>query len=165
MDQSPSIPDGSITTVINDEQIDSMEGLPLSTPSNLPRGEKRQLSSLYDSSGRITSVEDDTRSVALDLGLLSLNSESRQVHYLGSSSGSLFASLFQARKGGENLSGTLPNKGPQNILRSHEDNYHSTDNLAALHLDQVRKPVDKLYARLQEVPCLNVEKVITNFRT
>jgi hypothetical protein len=49
-----------------------------------------------DPSSRESSVEQDTRSVALDLGLLSLNSDSRQLHYVGSSSGSLFASLVRA---------------------------------------------------------------------
>ncbi|UKZ61621.1 uncharacterized protein TrAtP1_002881 [Trichoderma atroviride] len=36
----------------------------------------------------------EARSVALDLGLLSLGSDSRQLHYLGSSSGRLFTSLI-----------------------------------------------------------------------
>jgi hypothetical protein len=34
------------------------------------------------------------RSVAIDLGMLSLQSDSRQKHYLGSSSGLLFAKLM-----------------------------------------------------------------------
>jgi hypothetical protein len=37
---------------------------------------------------------DEARSVALDLGLLSLNTDSRQTHYLGTSSGRLFTSLI-----------------------------------------------------------------------
>lgn len=36
----------------------------------------------------------EARSVALDLGLLSLGSDSRQLHYLGASSGRLFTSLI-----------------------------------------------------------------------
>ena len=36
---------------------------------------------------------EEARSVAFDLGMLSLNSDSRQTHYLGSSSGRLFTSL------------------------------------------------------------------------
>jgi hypothetical protein len=36
----------------------------------------------------------EARSVALDLGLLSLSSDSRQLHYLGTSSGRLFTSLI-----------------------------------------------------------------------
>lgn len=36
----------------------------------------------------------EARSVALDLGLLSLGSDSRQLHYLGTSSGRLFTSLI-----------------------------------------------------------------------
>jgi hypothetical protein len=39
---------------------------------------------------------DEARSVALDLGLLTLNSDSRQTHYLGTSSGRLFTSLIGA---------------------------------------------------------------------
>lgn len=37
---------------------------------------------------------DEARSVANDLGMLTLNSDSRQTHYLGSSSGRLFTSLM-----------------------------------------------------------------------
>lgn len=40
------------------------------------------------------SFSTEARSVALDLGLLSLGSDSRQLHYLGSSSGRLFTSLI-----------------------------------------------------------------------
>jgi hypothetical protein len=39
-------------------------------------------------------MDKEARSVALELGLLSLNSDSRQIHYLGSSSGTLFGPLF-----------------------------------------------------------------------
>jgi hypothetical protein len=39
---------------------------------------------------------DEARSVALDLGLLTLNSDSRQTHYLGTSSGRLFTRLIGA---------------------------------------------------------------------
>ncbi|KIW08195.1 hypothetical protein, variant [Verruconis gallopava] len=38
-------------------------------------------------------LSEEARSVAFDLGMLSLNSDSRQTHYLGSSSGRLFTSL------------------------------------------------------------------------
>jgi hypothetical protein len=40
---------------------------------------------------------DEARSVALDLGLLTLNSDSRQTHYLGTSSGRLFTRLIGTR--------------------------------------------------------------------
>lgn len=53
-----------------------------------------------DSASGITSLDvsaDDVRSVALDLGLLTLNSDSRQTHYLGTSSGRLFTKLIGAR--------------------------------------------------------------------
>jgi hypothetical protein len=39
---------------------------------------------------------DQVRSVAIDLGMLSLNTDSRQRHYLGSSSGLLFTRLIEA---------------------------------------------------------------------
>ncbi|KAJ8107845.1 hypothetical protein OPT61_g8584 [Boeremia exigua] len=39
---------------------------------------------------------DEARSVALDLGLMTLNSDSRQTHYLGTSSGRLFTRLIGA---------------------------------------------------------------------
>lgn len=44
----------------------------------------------------IDGFSDEARSVALDLGLLSLNSDSRQTHYLGTSSGRLFTRLIGA---------------------------------------------------------------------
>ncbi|CZR52007.1 uncharacterized protein PAC_01884 [Phialocephala subalpina] len=79
----------------------NLESREASGTSNSMRGQKRPLSTIQGPSSRETSVEQDTRSVALDLSLLSLNSESRHIHYLGSSPGSLFASLFQARKNGD----------------------------------------------------------------
>lgn len=41
-------------------------------------------------------VSVEARSVAIDLGMLSLHSDSRQKHYLGSSSGLLFMKLIGA---------------------------------------------------------------------
>ena len=41
-------------------------------------------------------LSDEVRSVAVDLGMLSLNTDSRQSHYLGSSSGILFTRLIEA---------------------------------------------------------------------
>lgn len=54
----------------------------------------------------------EARSVALDLGLLSLGSDSRQLHYLGTSSGRLFTSLIGVdlpENAGHEQSGTTPN--------------------------------------------------------
>ncbi|RFU28113.1 hypothetical protein B7463_g8221, partial [Scytalidium lignicola] len=47
-------------------------------------------------SERDTTFSDEARSVAVNFGMLSLNSDSRQTHYLGSSSGLLFARLIGA---------------------------------------------------------------------
>lgn len=56
---------------------------------------KRQYSSISDPPPQ-EEFADEARSVALDLGLLTLNSDSRQTHYLGTSSGRLFTSLIGA---------------------------------------------------------------------
>ncbi|RDW61670.1 hypothetical protein BP5796_11562 [Coleophoma crateriformis] len=73
-------------------------------PDPTVRGTKRPLAAMdVESPFRVESIDQDARSVALELGLLSLNSNSRQVHYLGSSSGSLFAPLLFPRKSGTSL--------------------------------------------------------------
>lgn len=52
-------------------------------------------------------VSVEARSVAIDLGMLSLHSDSRQKHYLGSSSGLLFMKLIGAGNA-EQVSGPAP---------------------------------------------------------
>lgn len=59
------------------------------------------------------SFSTEARSVALDLGLLSLGSDSRQLHYLGSSSGRLFTSLI-----GLSLPDTTTQAPVSNTLKS-----------------------------------------------
>ena len=118
------------------------------------RGRKRAASTLYSSN---RSVEEDTRSVALDLGLLSLNSDSRQVHYLGSSSGSLFASLLLAREKSE-----ANTQSSQNQV-SHNDPPFKADNRDASHLENVRKSSLNLFNLLQKVLLSNI--LFPNFTT
>ncbi|KAF2011517.1 hypothetical protein BU24DRAFT_282921 [Aaosphaeria arxii CBS 175.79] len=55
---------------------------------------KRTFSSTIEPPPAEDTFADEARSVALDLGLLTLNSDSRQTHYLGTSSGRLFTSLI-----------------------------------------------------------------------
>jgi len=111
-----------------------------------PRGRKRPLSNLYAPENRETSVEQDTRSVALDLGLLSLNAESRQVHYLGSSSGSLFASLLQTRtRGGSQFEDKMRDS-------SEARDIHGGDiQTGSSHAEELRKVVQSLYEQLRKV--------------
>jgi hypothetical protein len=115
--------------------------------SDLTRGQKRPVSTLHKPSSRETSVEQDTRSVALDLGLLSLNSESRQVHYLGSSSGSLFASLVQARKTEDRDKDVPSTESSTGIDKSR----HNKWPLDPQNLEDVRKAVNSLYDQLRKV--------------
>lgn len=56
---------------------------------------KRSREPISDTAGP-DAFADEARAVALDLGLLTLNSDSRQTHYLGTSSGRLFTRLIGA---------------------------------------------------------------------
>ena len=58
----------------------------------------------------------EARSVAMDLGMLSLHSDSRQKHYLGSSSGLLFMKLIGAGAGIQ-ASGSVPSTFPASAHR------------------------------------------------
>ncbi|KAF2622140.1 hypothetical protein BU25DRAFT_215798 [Macroventuria anomochaeta] len=66
-----------------------------SSPESCHTLGKRSRESVTDPAGP-DAFADEARSVALDLGLLTLNSDSRQTHYLGSSSGRLFTRLIGA---------------------------------------------------------------------
>lgn len=87
-------PNSSISDILYDNVPTPKENSFAQAAQNV--GAKQPAAITHGPSSRESSVEQDTRSVALDLGLLSLNSDSRQLHYVGSSSGSLFASLVQA---------------------------------------------------------------------
>ena len=93
-------------------------------------------------------MEQDTRSVALDLGLLSLNPESRQVHYLGSSSGSLFASLLQTKNTGGSSFGNSRRDDPSTEVHGGNDGDNRID---MSQLEDVRKVVESLYEQLRKV--------------
>lgn len=115
------------------------------------RGQKRRHSTVNESSTE-TSVEEDSRSVALDLGLLSLNSESRQLHYLGSSSGSLFASLFQARKTGGNRFGSSTDAGSsREIVGDFQGESYNAEGSDLSKLDAMRDAANALYTQLHTV--------------
>jgi hypothetical protein len=68
---------------------------PVATASPQSNGSKRPHSAV-DELETDRPFSDEARSVAIDLGMLSLNSDSRQKHYLGSSSGLLFTRLIGA---------------------------------------------------------------------
>ncbi|KAH8592216.1 fungal-specific transcription factor domain-containing protein [Bisporella sp. PMI_857] len=115
------------------------------------RGTKRPVSILNeDSTSREDNINREARSVALELGLLSLNSDSRQRHYLGSSSGSLFAPLFLAKKS-SNSSVTA-----HNTLGSRQNDSGRSESLNArpeltLHAAGIRKDTDSLYELLRKI--------------
>ena len=73
------------------------------TPNNASsvlrnQGVKRSYVAANEEQSKDASVEQNARSMALHLGMLSLDVNSSQLHYLGSSSGSLFASIVQANR-------------------------------------------------------------------
>lgn len=74
-------------------------------PSNvdLHRGTKRPRETTPLAGGDETSVAHKTRHVAMSLGLLALNGIGSPIHYVGSSSGSFFASSLQERTRGNSL--------------------------------------------------------------
>ncbi|KAH7126635.1 fungal-specific transcription factor domain-containing protein [Dendryphion nanum] len=81
----PPSPD---TQIVAQQAPDSSAALP-----TIPN--KRTYASIADPMNQ-DSFGEEARSVALHLGLLTLNSDSRQTHYLGTSSGRLFTSLIGA---------------------------------------------------------------------
>ncbi len=115
-------------------------------------GSKRPLSSIHAKTNRESSVEEDTRSVALGLGFLSLNSDSRQLHYLGSSSGSLLASLVQT--GGayinevDRTSAVAAQPDLDGIVDAGHQNSTSAD---VVRFEVLKTSVNDLYARLRKV--------------
>lgn len=119
------------------------------------RGTKRTLEAVNINSGlQDKSIDQDARSVALELGLLSLNSDSRQMHYLGSSSGTLFAPLFLAKKSGASplsKSSDLSQDGPsgkdmQSAKPARPDAPMTLEN---------QKAVEDLYEQLRKVGTSN----------
>ncbi|KAI9151241.1 Tricarboxylate transporter ALT9 [Paramyrothecium foliicola] len=69
---------------------------PLRSPSDAVSGPVKRPFAVATEESTQECFPDEARSVALDLGLLTLNSDSRQTHYLGTSSGRLFTSLIGA---------------------------------------------------------------------
>lgn len=69
---------------------------PKAPPSEVPIPTSKRTYSSISEYPLQEGFADEARSVALDLGLLTLNSDSRQTHYLGTSSGRLFTSLIGA---------------------------------------------------------------------
>jgi hypothetical protein len=102
-----------------------------------------------DGARRESSVEQDTRAVALDLGLLSVNESSEQVRYLGSSSGSLFASIFQARA---SIQGRLVGKMDSDFSQKDLDNTGTKSFISkTFDLEDIREATNTLYEQLRRV--------------
>ncbi|KAJ9150477.1 Aconitate hydratase [Pleurostoma richardsiae] len=66
------------------------------TPSSTPRASLKRPAEAASSAEHDESIPEQAHSVAMNLGMLSLNSDSSQRHYLGSSSGLLFTNLIGA---------------------------------------------------------------------
>ena len=123
-----------------------------SQPTVPNHGSKRPVSAIHGPTNRESSVEQDTRSVALDLGLLSLNSDSRQLHYVGSSSGSLFASLVQAgRANSSNSHRSKATISSQEMDDSLRHGHNVSSNLNLVQFDVMRETMNSLYAQLRKV--------------
>lgn len=121
-------------------------------PALQNHGLKRPLPSVHSRSNRESSVEQDTRSVALDLGLLSLNSDSRQLHYLGSSSGSLLASLVRTGSShNSSFGGLRATTSSAEIDDTVRSGYESSTNLNLVQFDVMRASINGLYAQLRKV--------------
>jgi hypothetical protein len=110
--------------------------------------------------GMESSVEQDTRAVALDLGLLSVNETSEQVRYLGSSSGSLFASIFQARA---SMHGHLVRRTDSDFSKKDNDNTGTNSFISkSFDLEDIRDATNTLYELLRRVSYLVSTKVSLN---
>ena len=116
------------------------------TPTRSAGPSKRAYASVEESSELDRPFSEEARSVALDLGLLSLNSDSRQKHYLGSSSGRLFTSLI----GAESTKSSPASTG-------------SPTSLAALrkprpfaHGRKYKEVIPELFSRLRKVSCFKL---------
>lgn len=89
-------PDASTSSAPPAPPLDQAPASNLAIGQN--RGIKRSYATPSQEHGPNTSVEQSARSMALHLGLLTLDVNSSQVHYLGSSSGSLFTPMLQANR-------------------------------------------------------------------
>ncbi|WPB06904.1 uncharacterized protein RHO25_011564, partial [Cercospora beticola] len=79
-------------------------------------GSKRRRSSTANGSEDLSAVFRKARRMALDLGLFSLNTNLSQTHYLGSSSGSFFASLLPEDQHVEHQDGSSePESDAENV--------------------------------------------------
>ena len=115
-------------------------------------GLKRPFLNHPNESDHASSLEQDTRSVALGLGFLSLNSDSRQLHYLGSSSGSLLASMVQTgRPRGDIRHGTRPTAPSPEMDPGSGTVHQQTTTQNMVQFDILRTSVSDLYAQLRRV--------------
>lgn len=72
-----------------DRQLDTVD-------SGIQRSSRKRVVDEIDESDQDDSITEGAQSVATNLGMLSLNSDSSQRHYIGSSSGLLFTALIGA---------------------------------------------------------------------
>lgn len=145
---TPDLQYSSMTSQMELPQVQSIGPLP-PFPNH---GFKRPLSSIPAQSNQVSSVEEDTRSVALGLGFLSLNSDSRQSHYLGSSSGSLLASLVRTETAHKSdFDGSRGSTTSLEIDDTLGAKSQSSTELNRVHFDILRTSINGLYAQLRKV--------------
>ena len=91
---------------------------------------------------------DDVRSVAMDLGMLSLNTDSRQRHYLGSSSGLLFTRLIEAE---DETNPSAAQSAHSALHRSWESQRSAPEHRYVGHARPITQADQSLYNRLRNV--------------
>ena len=93
-----------------------------------------------------TSFSDEARSVAIDLGMLSLNADSRQEYYIGSSSGRFFTQLI----------GVEERKSPEGHSPDMQDAAGNSNRRLA-HPRRAKNAYEEVYATLRQV-CVPLDK-------
>ncbi|KAF9636987.1 hypothetical protein BFW01_g7883 [Lasiodiplodia theobromae] len=113
------------------------------------RGVKRSHSAPGQEHGQSHSVEQSARSMALHLGLLSLDVNSSQVHYLGSSSGSLFTPMLRANQ--EDPASLFPaSSNEPSVDGSQADPFTVYEQIEESRLEQTHvAQIHRLYAMLR----------------
>ena len=154
-------------------QENAGSGNETSATGNYPdpaRGKKRSLAAVKSGSTfREMSIDQEARSVALELGLLSLNSDTPQKHYLGSSSGSLFAPLFLTKKSGKTLVADAQSVGSSQDAYGRKETPQAKSGIPTTsHTLNIKNAPDALYEQLRKVclaTLLSYYRILLMFRT
>lgn len=91
---------------------------------DLPRISRKRSADTSMRSDRDDSFPERAHSVAVNLGMLSLNSDSPQKHYLGSSSGLLFTNLLGASP---SSAGSTPRRASDHVQANDTPDWYDQD--------------------------------------